>query len=713
MEKMQKKLFILAILVSFLVVGGMLYAGIGDWIIDGDRVYVDDENVYISAHPHTLKGSGWVTFNFTSKVYTGLVDMVFGFDTDSLVPQEINLYNPTTEIREKNYTCNGFFNYTTDPPYFWCYGNETYYNNETQQNQTDQILAFHHEYDYALLPIRTAFWNETYIDKWKDYSSVFNSINHNYEDMNKWWYKTNIPIIQGNEYIFRVKLKNNQPWNLKSKYWFAIKPSSETLQEAISSGHLYALDPWTVGLDDGLFMYHNCSSSDAVVGDSNFDLEVNVSDPIFASGEGKIGDACDYDGNDMFQISENNQMYLNHSGENTTISFWLYKNDTTDGLIWSKQYTSGWKISYDTGQHLDFGDICGSGIVLTDEDTTINTEQWYHVAMTKNDTHCCYWLDSDMKNCTADGSVTTFDIITLTGGDSSGATQVMKLDEIGFWNRTLSSDEISDLYNSGDGITYSTGELYPNISILYPTNNSWFSYNTADVNYTYEDDKGVDSCWYSNGTYAVNTTLTNCETNITDVIWADGTDNVRIYINDTLNNLNFTAVTLSIDTIYPNATIVSPSGTESSKTITINITGSNDTNLDTCIYNITRGASTEVSDTEITNCINTTATMSSDASYVMWLTVNDSANNINITNSSFTVSSSSSSSSSSGGGGGGGTTETTEEDVKVSICIGFKSTFDASLKESEEMELFERISYLWNSFWNFILCESASSIVPI
>ena len=45
--------------------------GSGEYIIEGDKVYIDDENVRIVAMPHTIYGSDWVTFNLTSKKYEG------------------------------------------------------------------------------------------------------------------------------------------------------------------------------------------------------------------------------------------------------------------------------------------------------------------------------------------------------------------------------------------------------------------------------------------------------------------------------------------------------------------------------------------------------------------------------------------------------------------------------------------------------------------
>ncbi|MCW4044585.1 MAG: hypothetical protein NWE94_03600 [Candidatus Bathyarchaeota archaeon] len=48
-------------------------------VIDGNRVYVENADCYISVAPHTLNGDGYVYFNITSKTYQGIADFCFGF----------------------------------------------------------------------------------------------------------------------------------------------------------------------------------------------------------------------------------------------------------------------------------------------------------------------------------------------------------------------------------------------------------------------------------------------------------------------------------------------------------------------------------------------------------------------------------------------------------------------------------------------------------
>lgn len=145
--------------------------------IIGDKVVIDDSNVYLATYPHTVNESGWVYFNLTSKIYEGNIDVVWGFDS--------------TKTR----------------------------------------------------PTAAEYWNG---EAWQGISSSFSSIDYNYNGMNKWYYVENVPVIANKEYMARgyVEIHPTSPLEQNEKYFFCVKPSAETIQEAIANGHLYCLDPW-------------------------------------------------------------------------------------------------------------------------------------------------------------------------------------------------------------------------------------------------------------------------------------------------------------------------------------------------------------------------------------------------------------------------------------------------------------------------------------
>lgn len=101
--------------------------------------------------------------------------------------------------------------------------------------------------------------------------------------------------------------------------------------------------------------------------------------------------------------------------------------------------------------------------------------------------------------------------------------------------------------------------VYPEITIVSPSNNSNLSSATFDLNYTFvEYDSNLAGalgyCWYSNNSGIVNSSILEMGTNLTnetEITWTEGLWNVTVWCNDTQNNVNFTGVSFTIDTTAP------------------------------------------------------------------------------------------------------------------------------------------------------------------
>lgn len=211
------------------------------YTIDGNNVYVNNSNAYLSAEPHTIYQSGWVYFNATAKSYTGDADFIWGFDTDATITRKAEYYNPRDVEVQRSYTCVGadiWYNYTISPNHFWCWYNRTY-DNVTYED----VLIFDHDFDSYDVPTSTAYWTENVHEDWQDISDRFDSLNYDFGGMNKWYYITDVAITAGQNYQMRAWV--DVPITASGgKYWFGVKPSTETLSQAIASGHFYYLDPW-------------------------------------------------------------------------------------------------------------------------------------------------------------------------------------------------------------------------------------------------------------------------------------------------------------------------------------------------------------------------------------------------------------------------------------------------------------------------------------
>lgn len=249
--------FLAISLVSFipLLVFPILIHSQQSWVIDGDKVYIDDSKIYSSAYPHTRTSSGWVYHDLRSKVYTGDADFLWGFDSDCVNPKKPQLFNPQVvnwnESRVSHYFNVSNIQTTTDPcdignDYNTFKRRATYdfYDevNDEPSSETKVICfdSFENDGDDY-----TLYWHVQHSDvvDWQPIPpSRFGSIDYEFGGMNIWYYMADVPIQQDTDYLMRIWLDIEPGCN--GKYWFAMKPSDETIHEAVLNNHLYYLDPW-------------------------------------------------------------------------------------------------------------------------------------------------------------------------------------------------------------------------------------------------------------------------------------------------------------------------------------------------------------------------------------------------------------------------------------------------------------------------------------
>jgi uncharacterized membrane protein YgcG len=152
------------------------------------------------------------------------------------------------------------------------------------------------------------------------------------------------------------------------------------------------------------------------------------------------------------------------------------------------------------------------------------------------------------------------------------------------------------------------------------------------VNYTVSD-LSLSTCWYSNDTYLVNTTLASCA-NLTTITWSQGLHNVTIYANGTSNNVNQSSVSFRIDTVSPDVNITYPINKTNSSNSQLNVNfTTSDINLASCWYS----NDTYLVNTTLASCANITTVTWSNSLHNVTVYVNDSAGNENKSSISFRV----------------------------------------------------------------------------
>jgi len=264
------------------------------------------------------------------------------------------------------------------------------------------------------------------------------------EEVPKW-----IKINLGQEFeagTYQVKLEGQ-------------KDPSETIDWQIKSNGIWT-EEWAIwGVEGGLVSYYKLDESSGTVIDelgindgTNYGATPNVA--------GKINTAYDFNGST--HISIGNNVFDALTLGSYSVSLWV-KADTLstnaiqyipfdiEGRIMQfRSEESKWRVqSYD-----------GATSSFADSTFNYNTGVWVHLAGVYNASAETLKLyvdgtlrDTAINVLTSDNST---DRDTRIGGAWSESYWDGKVDEIGIWNRTLTSDEVSALYNSGAGLAYNT-----------------------------------------------------------------------------------------------------------------------------------------------------------------------------------------------------------------------------------------------------------------
>lgn len=220
--------------------------------------------------------------------------------------------------------------------------------------------------------------------EWVDFGSDYDIINYEHDGKDRWYMLYDKPIVSGNNYKVRVWVDINE--FTSGKYDFAIKPSGETLSQAISNGHFYLLDPWW----NSTFQYYTeitLSNSGPELTDQtiymflekNESINVDCSDVRFTSDDNVAIpyyiDFCNstnievYIRPETIDASSNTtiKMYFGNADAETTssgIDTFLYYDDFEDGDL--SEYTLEDTPAIDTSNCYE-GSYC-----LFIDDTSVN-----------------------------------------------------------------------------------------------------------------------------------------------------------------------------------------------------------------------------------------------------------------------------------------------------------------------------------------------------
>jgi len=309
-------------------------------------------------------------------------------------------------------------------------------------------------------------------------------------------------------------------------------------------------------LTDGLLHYY---SFDNVTTDSVGSNDLANTGCTSVPTSGIIGGTYDY--KDSGDYMQGTSLGSEISGlADLSINAWNNLNDNGGDLSFIMASTDG------SGNHQILMYISTSnGVMYTISNTTIVSspssaipvDGWTMITSVKTGTNLTLYINGIYSN----SAVVSAKVITATNNFYVGRQNYFGpqgadgyIDELGIWNRSLSIDEIQDLYNSGSGTAYPWAspsfniEAYDEYTSTPLTNfSAVISKEGTNLNATY-DISGLTTAgghwptiWY-NYTVYYNETVYNlpeaCETTFTTDVAGETWSLFRLYAGDQLNKLS-------------------------------------------------------------------------------------------------------------------------------------------------------------------------------
>lgn len=382
---------------------------------------------------------------------------------------------------------------------------------------------------------------------------------------------------------------------------------------------------WTESLNTNLSAYWKLDGSLGGVLDSVAQNHNGTNVGATRGIAGKIGNAFNFSGGDMVNIT-NSSGGLNISAEdNYSITTWVKcpivnttkkhpigLGESASSDIWLRvQSGSTTFVMRDSGSDL----VQPSG-------KRILADTWAYLVVTYDGVakNASLFIngtfeDSD-ANVAVNGNLGLANDWVIGRGETI-ANFDCEIDEIGFWSRELSATEVTQLYNGGAGITFTdTFGIDLNTTLLSPGNNT----PTGDPNIEFRVNSSINvgnltnttlNVWWPNGTLiGINTTIITGTLNFTNASIATGipvADNLLWNFESCAENVTLSECSFA----SPNRTINLKSFTQGAYTFN---TSSFETASETFVVNMTTNGSVPTNAKLIYNGTSNTATITSQGS---------------------------------------------------------------------------------------------------
>lgn len=273
---------------------------------------------------------------------------------------------------------------------------------------------------------------------------------------------------------------------------------------------------WTEGLNLGLthvYQFNETSGTNSLdsrgrdIGNQyNFTLKNGATFRPGISGNGIYCDGI----NDYADTSGGVIGFPNGTDE-WTMSFWY--NDSSSVVTWAEmilrdQGTEEFLAFAHGTYNLNFYVTGGNTYYYVGSSST--ADKWFFVTLVRNSTSISGFINGTLvqsaENTASIDSTGNLQLCSATGIAINANFSGM-FDEIYIWNRSLSDSEISDLYNNGDGITYTnlgTGNYTINFNLTNADTGEQIDTSGPQVDFGFSCDNGFSVSNVDNPYTAVN-----------------------------------------------------------------------------------------------------------------------------------------------------------------------------------------------------------------
>ncbi len=258
------------------------------------------------------------------------------------------------------------------------------------------------------------------------------------------------------------------------------------------------LDEWALWGSKGVLQYYDLNDTTEIVS-GVYNLTFRDGTPSFVNLGCLIGGCGSVTVNNNLVVDGSNATNFNDGPH--TINYWFNSTDGTDVVLSDMEAKLQVALAAN-GTTLSVSNV-GFSIPIH---STIGV--WTMLTLVRNATNTGIYINGTLKQVKGLDGNDTSGIFCLGAKCNTVATDdfVGLIDEVGFWNQSLTDAEITSLYNTGIGLGYFGSA----ITLNYPVNNNITLNQNVTFNCSFDSPQGISnlSLWTnSTGTWQINQTI--------------------------------------------------------------------------------------------------------------------------------------------------------------------------------------------------------------